>query len=378
MAHYDLAIVGTGIVGLAHALAAVRRGKRVVMFERDAQASGASIRNFGFVTATGQERGEVWRRAKRSCEIWREVAPEAGIPIEQEGLLVVARRPEALAVLEAFAGTEMGEGCRLLSPAQARERFPMLNGPMSGALKSPGELRVESRDAIPTLARWLETAWGVTILRETLVRSVAPPRIETSSGEVHAETCIVCPGDDLVTLFPDRIASYGVTRCKLHMMRTETAPWRLPMPVMSDLGIARYAGYGWLPEAEALRRRLAEQQGEAVTNGVHLIVVQSADGSLVIGDSHHYATTPDPFAPLYVDELILDEYRAVFGAPPPGVRERWIGTYASSDKTMFVDTPADAIRLVMITSGTGASTAFAIAEEVVSGLFGSQGASRSV
>jgi len=27
---------------------------------------------------------------------------------------------------------------------------------------------------------------------------------------------------------------------------------------------------------------------------VHLIVARSADGSLVVGDSHHYAATPDP------------------------------------------------------------------------------------
>jgi glycine/D-amino acid oxidase-like deaminating enzyme len=60
---FDLAVVGAGIVGLAHALAAARLGKRVVV-DRDAQANGASVRNFGFVTVTGQARGEVWRRAQ--------------------------------------------------------------------------------------------------------------------------------------------------------------------------------------------------------------------------------------------------------------------------------------------------------------------------
>jgi uncharacterized protein (DUF1786 family) len=37
---------------------------------------------------------------------------------------------------------------------------------------------------------------------------------------------------------------------------------------------------------------------------------------------------------------------------------------------MLVDRPADAIRVVVITSGTGASTSFAIAEEVIAGLYG--------
>jgi glycine/D-amino acid oxidase-like deaminating enzyme len=48
--HYDVAIVGAGICGLAHALAAARLGKRVVVVDREAHANGASIRNFGFIT----------------------------------------------------------------------------------------------------------------------------------------------------------------------------------------------------------------------------------------------------------------------------------------------------------------------------------------
>ena len=65
---YDLAVVGSGICGLAHALAAARRGKRVIVIDRDAQANGASIRNFGFITVTGQQAGECWLRARRSAK----------------------------------------------------------------------------------------------------------------------------------------------------------------------------------------------------------------------------------------------------------------------------------------------------------------------
>src|ERR1700727_3922497 len=92
---YDVAVVGAGICGLPHALAAARRGKRVVVIDRDAQANGASIRNFGFITVTGQQAGKCWRRAKRSRDVWDEIAPQADIEIVHQGLLVVARRPEA-------------------------------------------------------------------------------------------------------------------------------------------------------------------------------------------------------------------------------------------------------------------------------------------
>jgi hypothetical protein len=140
---------------------------------------------------------------------------------------------------------------------------------------------------------------------------------------------------------------------------------------MSDLGLVRYAGYSALPEAGALRARLEREQGEHLQQGVHLIVVQSADGSLIVGDSHHYEATPDCFSDERVDRLILDELTAATGRVAPDVRERWIGTYASAPgRTMFMDAPAPHVRIVMITSGSGASTGFAIGEEVIADLFG--------
>ncbi len=370
---YDLAVVGAGICGLAHALAASRRGKRVVVIDRDAQANGASIRNFGFITVTGQQAGKCWERAMRSRDVWAEIAPKAGIAILQHGLLTVARRPEARAVLEQFRDTDMGRDCRILEPAEIADRYAGLRaGAFAGALQSPHEIRVESRDAIPRLAAYLEEQHGVSFLRGTAVRAASPPRLETSRGPVEAETVVVCPGDDFRSLHAERIAAYGLVRCKLHMMRVrpERFDERLP-PVMSDLGLVRYLGYSEQPAAAALKARLLDEQGEHLEHGVHLIVVRSADGSLVVGDSHHYGETPDPFAPTGIDDLILDEYARVFDGPLPDLVEHWTGTYASaSDRLMLVDRPSDALRIVIITSGTGASTSFAIGEEVVADLYG--------
>jgi len=366
---YDLAIVGAGILGLAHALAASRLGLRTVIIDRDAQANGASIRNFGFVTVTGQERGEHWRRAMRSRDVWQEIAGPAGIDIIHRGAIVAARRPEALAVVEAFLATEPGERCAFLPPVELAKRQPELAEGALGALWSPHEVRVESKEAIPKLAAFLAEQRGVEFRRETAVIAVEPPRVETSRGPIEARAVIVCPGDDLATLFPERIAAHGVERCKLHMLRLADPGFRLNAAVMADLSLARYAGFADLPEAAALKARVAAEQPAMIANGVHLIVVQSADGSLVVGDSHHYAKTPDPFAPGNVDELILDEYSTVFAGQKPEVVARWTGTYASANRTMFADAPAENVRLVVITGGTGASTSFAIAEEVVADLF---------
>jgi FAD dependent oxidoreductase TIGR03364 len=369
---YDLAVVGAGIVGLACALAAARRGKRVVVIDRDAQANGASVRNFGFITITGQERGDMWARAKRSRDVWVEVAEAAGIDLIHRGLVMAVRRPESMGLLETFLATEMGDGCELLDAKALKADHGYLAGSqLLGGLWSPHEVRVESRQAIPAVAAWLAERYGVTFMRQTAVVGVETGKVFTTQGTIEADCVAVCPGDDLISLFPERVGAYGVTRCKLQMLRLADPGFRLSGAVMSDLGLVRYAGYAALSQAQAVRARLEAEQADQLANGIHLIVVQSADGSLVVGDSHHYGPTPDPFASEAVDQLILDEYEAVFGHAPPPVRERWTGTYASaSDRTVLIDQPCQDVRLVMVTTGAGASTGFALGEEVVNDLFG--------
>jgi FAD dependent oxidoreductase TIGR03364 len=365
---YDIAIVGAGIVGLAHALAASRLGLCTIVIDRDQRAVGASIRNFGFVTVTGQQNGECWRRAMRSRDIWDEIAGPAGIPVLQHGLAVVARRPEAALVLDAFRRhSVMGEGCELLSPAEGRARFPWITGDAEAVLYSPHDRRVESKDAIPRVAAFLERAHGVTIRRGVAVHAVETGRLVTSAGVVEARKIVVCPGDDLATLFPDRLAHHRIHRSKLQMMRLKPArPLALPCAVMTDLSLVRYLGYCELPEAAPLLARLRREQPAHLAGGVHLIAVQSADGSLIVGDTHVYGDTMDPFSDAALDELVLDEFHAVFPHVEYEVTERWLGTYAAADdRLVLVDAPMDRVRLVVVTSGTGASTAFAIGEEVI-------------
>jgi FAD dependent oxidoreductase TIGR03364 len=362
----DIIVVGAGIVGLAHALHAARAGQRVLVLDRDAQANGASIRNFGLVTVTGQGAPHTWRRARRARDVWVEIAPQAGIAIHHRGLLIAARRAEAVAVLEEFVAGPMAEGCRILRGADLAA--PLRAGGALAALHSPHDLRVESRDAIPRLAAWLEGALGVTFRRCVAVQGVEAGAVRTTAGVFRAPRIIVCPGADVATLFPEAFGRRNVTLCKLQMLRLADPGRRLPAAVMSDLGLARYRGYADCRSLPALRTRLASEQAEELAHGVHLIVVQGPDGSLVVGDSHHYGPTPDPFQLEHVDALILREAQAVLDLPSPHVVERWTGLYPSGAEDAFFEAMAPGVRLVSVTSGTGASTAFGLAEEVLADL----------
>lgn len=362
---YDVVVVGGGIIGLATALAATRQNLSVAVVERNAQCVGASIRNFGFVTVSGQRAGKHWQRAMQSAEVWAEVAPQAGIPVVHKGTYLPAQRPEALAVAEAFLQTEMGEQCRMLGQAEIADRLPFL-GDVQGVLYSPHELRVESKNAIGQLAHWLQHSKGVDFYYSETVRGIELPRVETSQRTLQAERCIVCPGNDFSSLYPETIAQAKARQCTLQMLRVQPQqPVALPAAIMSDLSFARYDGFADLPEGQALGRLLDTLQPEHRQHGIHLIVVQSADGSLIVGDSHVYGDAEAPFRDEHVDDLILQELKAVMPKTPFDVTERWLGVYASADEVVFTAQPAKGVALGIVTGGTGASTGFAFGEELL-------------
>ena len=76
---YDDAVVGAGILGLAHAYHLARRGRQVVVLERRPDRQGASVRNFGMLWPIGQPFGELRDLARRSLTHWLEVLASSGL-----------------------------------------------------------------------------------------------------------------------------------------------------------------------------------------------------------------------------------------------------------------------------------------------------------
>jgi FAD dependent oxidoreductase TIGR03364 len=362
---YDLVVVGAGVVGLASAYEAVQRGLKVAVVERNARCVGASIRNFGFVTVTGQRRGQHWERARLTRDIWLDVAQRAGIKVVHQGLYVVAQREQAETVLQAFMDTEMGEQCRWLGKQARDTALPYIKNARA-VMYSPFECRVESRDAIGQLAAWLEQVHSVDFFWKVAVTDIDLPTVQTSAGRLRASYCIACPGHDLYSLFPHLQMQAGIRLSTLQMLRVRPkTAIKLPGAIMSDLSLVRYEGYAALTPATALKQQIEIEQPECMAHGVHLIAVQSVDGSLVVGDSHVYGEAEDPFAPDSVERLILGELDRVMAIPEREVVQRWVGTYASADDVVHQISPMPGVAVGIVTGGTGASTAFAFGRELV-------------
>jgi len=365
----DIVIVGSGIVGMACAWAALEKGMSVQVVDRDPVCVGASIRNFGFVTVTGQGRGDTWRRARRSRDVWAAIAPQADIAVEHTGLFVQAQRLQAKAVLQELLLQPEGQGLRWLEGRELRDAAPQLaQAYMLGALYSPYELRIESRVAVEKLRRWL-AARGVVFHMGQTVTQVVTGAVQTPQGWLQAKRIAVCPGPDIRSLFPEHFAKHRTQLCQLQMLRVQPPQgYRLPAAVMSDLSLVRYKGYSELPGAQRLLDRLREECREELNHGVHLIVVQSQDGSLVVGDSHHYGTALAPFASSEVERLILQEMQRMLCLGHYTVTERWTGLYPSGAADAFIETVLPGVELISVTSGTGMSTSFGLAEDWIQSL----------
>jgi FAD dependent oxidoreductase TIGR03364 len=367
---FDAAVVGAGVIGLAHAYHLARSGRRVVVFERSPRAVGASIRNFGMVWPIGQPAGEAHETALRSRAIWQEVLTAAGIWHENVGSLHLAYHDDEAQVLEEFAGAGEANGypCELLTP----ERVGELTGAIKleglhVALFSPTETCVDPRETIASLPGYLERAYGVRFEFGTAVTEVDTGRLVAGDREWSAKQIFLCTGDDLATLYPQLLQEAGLIRCKLQMMRSEPyADWRLgPMPA-AGLTLTHYRCFAECPTLPAVKARIAAEMPDYVRYGIHVMASQNGRGELTLGDSHEYDDRIEPFDKSEIDELILSYLAGFLQAPDLRIASRWQGIYVKHPTEPYiVRRPAPGITLVTALGGAGMTLSFGLAERVV-------------
>ena len=366
----DIAIVGTGIVGLAHALAASKRGHSVVLFERTPQAQGASIRNFGMIWPIGQAPGQVHQRALRTREIWRDLAPKAGFWLAETGSLHLAYADDEYAVHQEFAALapDLGYQVTLFDADGVLTRSRAVRPDnLKGGLWSPTELCVDPREAIAALPSYLERAHGVSLRFATPVHHIDLPRIHTPRDTWTVERAIVCSGADFESLYPDIFAHSGLTRCKLQMLRTAPQPddWRLGPMLAGGLTLRHYTAFKECQSLATYARRITAEHPEFDDWGIHVMASQNGRGEITIGDSHEYGWSIDPFDKPEIDRWILDYLQTFLAAPSLHIAQRWHGIYAKHpDRADFIADPAPGVKIVNGVSGAGMTTAFGLAEEV--------------
>ncbi|RAI99914.1 FAD dependent oxidoreductase TIGR03364 [Chitinophaga skermanii] len=366
--HADFAVVGAGIVGLAMTYHLAKKGKKVVVFERNSKAIGASIRNFGLVWPIGQMEGVAYNRAMKSREVWLELGAATGLQCQPTGSLHLAYAHDELAVLEEFlAGGR--EGCKLLSAAEVQQYSQAVKSHhLKGAMYSASEITVNPRLASATIAAYLQEQWGVTFRFNTAINTINKNTIETPNETWTFEHAYICSGADFETLYPSLYAAAPLTKCKLQMMRTVPQPgnWQLGPALCAGLTLLHYAAFTTCKSLDTLKTRIAAEMPAYMEWGVHLLVSQNGAGELTIGDSHEYGRDFEPFDKEFINELILQYLHTFMQAPSFNIQERWHGIYPklTNGQTELILPAAENVTIVNGLGGAGMTLSFGLAHEL--------------
>ena len=366
----DVAIVGGGILGIAHAFEAAKRGYSVVIFERSRQAQGASIRNFGLIWPIGQAPGKVHERALRTREQWIDLATKAKIWHRKTGSLHLAYAQDEWDILCEFSDLAPASGYQV-ELVNSKKTISICNGirarRLYGGLWSEQELCIDPRQAMTKLPKFLSDNYNVRLNYSTQVHEIHHPHVYTSEGTWNVERSIVCSGDDFESLYPDLFRSSNITRCKLQMMRTSPQPhnWKLGPAIAAGLTLRHYDSFKSCKSLESYSNRIAKESPEFDRWGIHVLASQNGAGEILIGDSHEYAWQPSIFDRPIVDKLILDYLESFLTFPSLEITQRWHGIYAKLfGKSEFVANPSKEVTVVNGVGGVGMTTAFGLAEEI--------------
>jgi FAD dependent oxidoreductase TIGR03364 len=362
-----IVVIGGGVLGTMHAVTARRRGYEVVHLEREAEARGASVRNFGLVWVSGRRAGAELALALRARELWAELGAAApGLQFRPAGSLTVATDDAELRVLkEAVALPDAARrDFELLDPGGVRAANPALRGEVAGGLLCRTDAIVEPRMVLPALRAHL-TGPGYEWLPGREVTEIVPNAVRDHTGAWHqCDLVVLCPGavfTGVVGRYLRSLARDGVRRVRLQMMQTAPMAERLTTAIADGDSLRYYPAYD-LPG----RNLLPPQAPVAERTRAQLLMVQRADGGLTIGDTHEY---DEPFT-FDVDSDAYDHLQAraeaLLGGPMPRIQRRWAGVYSETSTGSALyhrSEPEPGVVLVTGPGGRGMTCAPAIAEE---------------
>ncbi|WP_199177934.1 TIGR03364 family FAD-dependent oxidoreductase [Mycobacterium hubeiense] len=360
-------IIGGGILGTAHALESVARGHHVVQLEREREARGATVRNFGLIWVSGRSTAEL-EAALRSRQLWEKLGADVpGIGFRPVGSVTLLRTPGEVAVAQEVVARGDAEyrGFRLLEPDAVRAVNPVLRGTYLAGLHCTLDAAVESRQALPALREFMAAGGRYRFVAGAEARSVDGRTVVDDRGRRYdGDLVLVCAGAAHSGLVRELAGDLPVRRVRLQMMQTAPLDEPLTTAIADGDSFRYYPGFAGAA-LESLRRN-ESQHVVAEQHRMQLLCVQRLHGGLTIGDTHEYDEPFDfdvreePYA------YLVDVVEEFLGRALPPVVQRWAGVYSQCvDPHQLVcrTSPDDDVWVITGPGGRGMTLGPAIAEQ---------------
>jgi D-hydroxyproline dehydrogenase subunit beta len=220
---YDVAVIGTGIVGSACADELSRRGLRVAVIGEDIVGSGATAAGMGHIVVLDDSEAQ-FALTRYSQQLWRDLSPELPDVVEYErcGTIWVAADEEEMIEVhrkQAYYG-ERGVPTKVLDAKELQSLEPNLRPGMRGGLLVPEDAVVSPPSAALFLMERAQ-ARGARLTLGAKVARIGERTVRLADGaEISAEIIVNAAG----VSSPDLTPGIDVTKRKGHLVITDRYP----------------------------------------------------------------------------------------------------------------------------------------------------------
>ena len=382
--HFDLIVIGGGILGTFHAYHALVAGKTVLQLEKDNYPVGATVRNFGQVVPSGME-AEWFEYGAAGLEIYKSIQQEFDISVRNNGSVYIASDNDEQTLIHELKAhyDTIGYETELFNQAAILAKYPAIKSSYAKeALFFPQEISVEPELMIYRLHEYMQAKFnGYTLQYNSPVTacerkgSGVEVGLKNNSLLFTAEKAIICNGYEFKLLYPELFSESGIVISKLQMMRTAPmADVQLAGNILTGLTTRRYESFEhYCPSFKTIKT--PAHYDELKKWGIHILFKQATDNSIIIGDSHVYADV-NHFDDLgfdlshHINELMLEEAARIVDFDVSKLESTWAGFYPQHPTKHIVTYDLDdCIHIRTAIGGKGMTASAGYAAESIKKIF---------
>ncbi len=376
--HFDLIIVGAGVLGTFHAYHAAKFGKKVLLVEKDQYPTQATVRNFGQVVPSGMG-GDWFHYGVRGTELYKQIQQEFDISIRNNGSVYIASDADEQQLIHELKAIMDVRGYEavLLTTEECLAKWPALQSTYcKEALFFPQEVSAEPEKMIFKLLEYIRinfqnlTYRPATTIIDCAISSNWVRVVSNQKEEFTADKVIICNGGEFKLLFPDLFRESGIVTSKLQMLRTlAMKDVALEGNILTGLTIRRYESFQECASFKSIKT--PDHLAELKKWGIHILFKKAIDGSIIIGDSHEYAdvnhTDDLGFGQNeYINRLMLNEAQRIVNFDVTQIATAWSGFYPQHNEKDIVEIDIeDKIHIRTAIGGKGMTTSAGYAEESI-------------
>ncbi|MGN8057202.1 TIGR03364 family FAD-dependent oxidoreductase [Pedobacter sp. 22163] len=382
--HFDLIVIGGGVLGTFHAYHALLSGKSVLQLEKDNFPVGATVRNFGQVVPSGME-AEWFGYGVAGLDIYKSIQQEFDISVQQNGSVYIASDNDEQTLIHELKAhyDTIGYETELLSQKAVLKKYPAIKSSYAKeAIFFPQEISVAPDQMIYRLHEYMQTKFAQYTLKYNSTVTACESKgtgvevgLRNNTELFTAEKAIICNGYEFKLLYPQLFSESGIVVSKLQMMRS------IPMPevalagnILTGLTTRRYESFEhYCPSFKSIKT--PEHYEELKKWGIHILFKKAADNTIIIGDSHVYADV-NHFDDLgfdlshHVNELMLEEAVRIVDFDVRKLQSTWAGFYPQhATKHIVTYDLDDRIHIRTAIGGKGMTASAGYAEESIKKIF---------